>query len=47
MKLQFDTFAKAEEFIEAVSPYVTTVTHFIFSQIQTEIKFDSNEINGQ
>jgi Lrp/AsnC family transcriptional regulator, leucine-responsive regulatory protein len=36
LKLQFDTFAKAEEFIEAVNPYAHTVTHFIFSQVQTK-----------
>ncbi|MGG1572505.1 Lrp/AsnC family transcriptional regulator [Fictibacillus sp. NRS-1165] len=35
LKLQFPTFAKAEEFIEHVNPYAQTVTHFIFSQVET------------
>jgi Lrp/AsnC family leucine-responsive transcriptional regulator len=40
LKMQFETFAKAEEFIEEVNPYVNTVTHFIFSQVQTKLSFD-------
>lgn len=35
LKLQFENFIKAEEFINMVSPLATTVTHFIFSQLQT------------
>ena len=42
LKMQFDTFGKAEEFIENVNPYAHTVTHFIFSQVQTNLKFDPN-----
>lgn len=41
IKLQFENFSKAEEFIDAVSPYVSTITHFIFSEIQTSLKLDS------
>lgn len=39
VKLQFETFAKAEKFIDEVNPYAQTVTHFIFSQISTNSKF--------
>lgn len=42
LKMQFDTFAKAEEFIEEVNPYAQTVTHFIFSKVQTSIRFGSD-----
>lgn len=35
LKLHFETFSKAEEFIEEVNPYAHTVTHFIFSQVPT------------
>ena len=42
LKMQFETFAKAEEFIDAVNPYAQTVTHFIFSQVQTNLSMDSN-----
>jgi Lrp/AsnC family leucine-responsive transcriptional regulator len=42
LKMQFDTFAKAEEFIEAVNPYAHTVTHFIFSQVQTKLRINSD-----
>ncbi|TFD94395.1 Lrp/AsnC family transcriptional regulator [Jeotgalibacillus sp. R-1-5s-1] len=38
LKMQFETFAKAEEFIETVNPYAHTVTHFIFSQVETELR---------
>jgi len=41
LKMQFETLAKAEEFIDAVSPYASTVTHFIFSQVPTKLKIDS------
>ena len=40
LKMHFETFAKAEEFIDAVSPLVQTVTHFIFSKVQTNIRFE-------
>ncbi|OIK08333.1 Lrp/AsnC family transcriptional regulator [Bacillus sp. MUM 13] len=42
LKMQFDSFSKAEEFIEEVNPYAQTVTHFIFSKVQTSIRFDSD-----
>jgi Lrp/AsnC family transcriptional regulator, leucine-responsive regulatory protein len=35
LKMHFDTFSKAEQFIEEVNPYAQTVTHFIFSQVPT------------
>ncbi|MFA9555831.1 Lrp/AsnC family transcriptional regulator [Evansella sp. AB-rgal1] len=38
LKMHFDTFSKAEQFIEEVNPYAQTVTHFIFSQVSTEPK---------
>ncbi|MBM7587338.1 Lrp/AsnC family leucine-responsive transcriptional regulator [Bacillus pakistanensis] len=38
LKMQFDTFRKAEEFIENVNPYAHTVTHFIFSEVQTHLR---------
>ena len=41
LKMQFETFSKAEEFIEDVNPYAHTVTHFIFSQVQTKLRMDS------
>lgn len=37
LKMQFETFAKAEQFIEAVNPLAQTVTHFIFSQVKTNL----------
>ena len=40
LKMHFETFAKAEEFIDAVSPLAQTVTHFIFSKVQTNIRFE-------
>ncbi|MFP7202844.1 Lrp/AsnC family transcriptional regulator [Lysinibacillus halotolerans] len=43
LKMQFDTLAKAEEFIDAVGPYAQTVTHFIFSNVPTNLKFYLNE----
>lgn len=42
LKMQFDTFAKAEEFIEDINPYAHTVTHFIFSKIQTNLSVCSD-----
>lgn len=41
LKMQFETFSKAEEFIEDVNPYAHTVTHFIFSQVQTKLRMDA------
>jgi len=42
LKMQFDTFSKAEEFIERVNPYAHTVTHFIFSQVHTNLRVNSD-----
>lgn len=39
LKLHFESFTKAEEFINQVSLYATTVTHFIFSEVHTNLKF--------
>ncbi|NKZ32392.1 Lrp/AsnC family transcriptional regulator [Ureibacillus thermosphaericus] len=39
LKLQFESFSKVEEFINDVSPYATNVNHFIFSKVQTMMKF--------
>ena len=41
LKMQFENFPKAEEFIDTVNPYASTVTHFIFSEVQTSLKVDS------
>jgi len=38
LKLQFTTFSEAETFIEEAGPYAHTVTHFIFSQVNTAPK---------
>lgn len=40
LKLQFETFAKAEKFIDEVNPIAQTVTHFIFSQVPTNLKIN-------
>jgi Lrp/AsnC family leucine-responsive transcriptional regulator len=37
LKIQFESFPKAEEFIDEVSPFAHTVTHFIFSQVETNL----------
>ncbi|MGE7926088.1 Lrp/AsnC family transcriptional regulator [Viridibacillus arvi] len=42
LKMQFETFAKAEKFIDEVNPFAHTVTHFIFSQVPMNLK-----INGE
>jgi Lrp/AsnC family transcriptional regulator, leucine-responsive regulatory protein len=42
LKMQFDTFAKAEEFIENVNPYAHTVTHFIFSKVNTNLRLGAD-----
>lgn len=36
LKMQFATFAEAEQFIDAAIPYAQTVTHFIFSEVKTQ-----------
>lgn len=33
VKMQFKNFAHVEKFIDAVNPYASTVTHFIFSEV--------------
>ncbi|PAF13238.1 MAG: Lrp/AsnC family transcriptional regulator [Shouchella clausii] len=38
LKLQFASFADAEAFIDSVSPYASTVTHFIFSQVDCSLE---------
>ena len=43
LKMQFETFRNAEEFIENVNPYANTVTHFIFSQVHTNVILSSND----
>ncbi len=42
LKMHFETFAEAEEFINAVSPLAQTVTHFIFSEVETSTKLVSD-----
>jgi len=42
LKMHFETFAKAEEFIDTVSPFAQTVTHFIFSSVQTGLRFNKD-----
>jgi Lrp/AsnC family transcriptional regulator, leucine-responsive regulatory protein len=39
LKMHFETFARAEEFINNVNPFAHTVTHFIFSQVKTNSQF--------
>lgn len=41
LKMHFETFAEAEEFINAVSPLAQTVTHFIFSEVETSTRLVS------
>lgn len=38
LKMQFDNFSKAEQFIDEINPIAQTVTHFIFSQVQTNLR---------
>jgi Lrp/AsnC family leucine-responsive transcriptional regulator len=40
LKMHFETFAKAEEFINTVSPFAQTVTHFIFSRVDTNVRYE-------
>lgn len=42
LKLQFESFAEAEEFINAASEYAITVTYFIFSSVPTSLDFNIN-----
>ncbi|MGE7935197.1 Lrp/AsnC family transcriptional regulator [Viridibacillus arvi] len=42
LKMQFETFAKAEKFIDEVNPFAHTVTHFIFSQVQMNLKINGD-----
>lgn len=42
-KMQFETFADVEKFINEVNPIAQTVTHFIFSQVPTNLKFYKDE----
>ncbi|MCM3216837.1 Lrp/AsnC family transcriptional regulator [Niallia taxi] len=42
LKMQFDTFTNAEAFIEDVNPYAHTVTHFIFSKVETNLRIGSD-----
>ena len=44
LKMQFETFAKAEKFIDEVNPFAFTVTHFIFSQVPTNLKINMDWI---
>ncbi|WP_033543371.1 Lrp/AsnC family transcriptional regulator [Planococcus sp. CAU13] len=41
LKMQFENFSEAEKFINTVNPYASTVTHFIFSEVQTSMKMES------
>ncbi|MEW9052330.1 MAG: Lrp/AsnC family transcriptional regulator [Neobacillus sp.] len=43
LKMQFESFSKAEQFIDEVNPYAHTVTHFIFSQIPTFLKMNDGK----
>ncbi|RLQ84856.1 Lrp/AsnC family transcriptional regulator [Planomicrobium sp. Y74] len=40
LKMQFENFSEAEKFINTVNPYASTVTHFIFSEVQTSMKME-------
>ncbi|GAB0168938.1 Lrp/AsnC family transcriptional regulator [Lysinibacillus sp. CTST325] len=42
LKMQFETFAKAEKFIDEVNPIAHTVTHFIFSQVPVNLEVNRN-----
>lgn len=42
LKVQFVSFSDAESFINTINPYASTVTHFIFSQVDTKLSFESN-----
>lgn len=40
LKMHFETFAQAEAFIDKISPVAQTVTHFIFSEVETNTKYE-------
>ncbi|MFS0672111.1 Lrp/AsnC family transcriptional regulator [Ornithinibacillus sp. 179-J 7C1 HS] len=40
LKLQFRSFSEAEDFINDINPIATTVTHFIFSEVETTFKIE-------
>lgn len=40
LKMHFETFTNAEKFIDEVNPFAQTVTHFIFSQVPTNLKLN-------
>ncbi|QPC48248.1 Lrp/AsnC family transcriptional regulator [Mangrovibacillus cuniculi] len=39
LKMQFETFIEAEKFIDEINPIAQTVTHFIFSEVATQLRF--------
>ncbi|QTM98746.1 AsnC family transcriptional regulator [Sediminibacillus dalangtanensis] len=39
LKLHFKDFTQAEEFINTLSTFAVTVTHFIFSKVETNLSF--------
>lgn len=40
LKMQFENFSQAEAFIDKVNPFASTVTHFIFSEVETTKNID-------
>lgn len=44
IKVQFETFAKAERFIDQLNPFGDTVTHFIFSKNSTNLNHTHHNI---
>jgi Lrp/AsnC family transcriptional regulator, leucine-responsive regulatory protein len=42
LKMQFETFAEAEKFIDNTNPFAHTVTHFIFSQVETNLRINTD-----
>lgn len=42
LKLHFNSFEQAEALIDDVNPYAHTVTHFIFSQVDTLTTFSTS-----
>lgn len=41
LKMQFEDFSGAEALIDAVNPFASTVTHFIFSEVPTQLSIDT------
>lgn len=41
LKMQFENFSEVEKFINTINPFASTVTHFIFSEVQTSGKVES------